>query len=129
MIDRLRAVLARLGFQVQDTSFKRLVQNPELAYLESASLPENEAYQIVKFFPHFFVMHTTARPGDGTFFVVPIEEGSPISPKARKIYSDYFPRRIMVVSENNAGELWAEWFHDPGKGKELEAFVKAELHI
>ena len=128
-MDDLIDILTDLGFEVQVTSYERLIENPELRELGSLTLPENDAASILRYFPSLFVMHRSASPLFGALFVVLREEGRPIPEVAQKVYREYFPDRILVVSKDSNNNYHAEWFHEPGKTRPLTTLLKRELDL
>jgi len=129
MTEQLLIKLTSLGFEIQNTSYEHLIENDALNYLKSIDLPDNEASDIIKYFPHFFVMHKTINAAKGSFFVVLKTRGEDIPQKAKRVYHRYFPPRILVVSKDDSEQYYAGWLHIPGDRMPLGTFIKRDVGI
>jgi len=122
-MDTLISVLNSLGFEVQKTSYEYLTSKEPLDYLHSIKLPENDALNILRYFPDYFVMHRQLRPLLGAFFIVE-DKGLPLPPKAQEMYRKYFPNKIALVSKGKSNHYFAKWLHSTTNPELLELFVQ-----
>lgn len=122
-MDILTSVLNGLNFEVQKTSYDYLTSKEPLDYLHSIRLPENDALNILRYFPDYFVMHKQLRPLSGAFFIVE-DKGLPLPPKAQEIYRKYFPNKIALVSKGKSNQYYAKWLHSTRNPELFELFVQ-----
>lgn len=122
-MDILTSVLNGLNFEVQKTSYDYLTSKEPLDYLHGTKLPENDALNILRYFPDYFVMHKQFRPLVGAFFIVE-DKGLPLPPKAQEMYRKYFPNRVALVSKGKSNQYHAKWLHSTSNPEPLELFVQ-----
>ena len=121
--------LLALGFAVQRTSYDAITSNEDLKDLRDVKLPDCDASRILRFFPQYFAVHREAKPEDGIFFVVLGDSVESLPVEARAIYDRYFPDRVAVIGHGHDGGLVARWYHAPGAGEPLRAFLKREMGV
>lgn len=122
------SALQGMGFELQRTSFEAVTAEGEMSYLRSLpTLPPNESSAILKHFPHYFVVHRSATPESGIFFVTVLASSRGLGADADKVYRTYFPKKILLVAADSAGGLVAKWHHSADAPRKLEQVLQRAL--
>jgi len=120
-LDYLIDFLNKNGFEVQKTSYRYLIESPELNYLKNIELPNIDSVKILKYFPDLFVIHKSAEPSKAPFFIVLVE--GEISKDILNTYYNYFPKELAVMSIDNKNNVYAKWLLDESEPKPFKIFL------
>jgi hypothetical protein len=125
---RALEVLRNLSFEVQPTSFSDITSTGEMSRIrEYNHLPDSDSAQILRYFPDFFLIHHSAPPERGIFFVTLARDDMTLTRKAQDIYQRYFPRDLLIVGQNPKHELVAVWVGSPDEPKPLDEVIHDRL--
>jgi hypothetical protein len=117
--------LQSMGFEIQPTSLDAVTAEGEMSYLRSLPrLPACDASAILQNFPHYFVVHRSASPDSGIFFVTGLTSFRDLQGEAEKVYGMYFPKKILLVVRDATSGLVAQWHHSTTPPRKLEQVPK-----
>jgi len=118
----------KLGFEVQPTSFSAITSTGEMSRIrEYCSLPNGDSVQILRYFPDFFVIHHSAVPERGIFFVTLASNNMVLTREAQDIYQRYFPKDLLIVGQSLEHSLVAVWIGSRDKPKPLDKVIHDRL--
>jgi hypothetical protein len=127
---RTLKALQGLNFDVQPTSFSDITSRGEMARLrECHTLPDGDAGQILRCFPHFFVIHHAAAPERGTFFVTLAGSTLDLPKETKDIYQRYFPKDLLIVGQSSKRHLVAKWLYSTNKPQPLSEVIRSRLEM
>ena len=127
---RTLEALQKLDFEVQPTSFSDITSRGEMAHLrEYHNLPKGDAGRILRCFPHFFVIHRSATPERGTFFVTLAGSTMTLPKDIQDIYQQYFPKDLLIVGQSSERQLVAKWLGSTNKPQPLSEIIRNRLEI
>ena len=125
---RTLKALQELDFEVQPTSFSDITSREEMARLrEYRTLPAGDSGQILRCFPHFFVIHHSAAPEQGTFFVTLAGSTLTLPKETQDIYQQYFPKDLLIVGQSPKHHLVAKWLGSTDKPQPLGEVIRNRL--
>jgi hypothetical protein len=116
-----------LDYEVQATSFEDITSEGEIAGLrEHLDILGGDSGKILQGFPTFFVLHRSACPDKGAFFVVLRDKGIPFA-KGNEVYKKYFPKDVLVVDLDPKMGLVAAWMDSTGVPKPLHEVIRQRV--
>ena len=125
-IDSIANIFKEYNFEVQKTSFADMLESSQLSPLKGKVLPVNDASKLLQYFPHLFMVHRTLEPKKAALFIVVTD--SELSADQMKIYKNYYPNELAVVTLDSKKNIYCRWFHDK-TAKPLRVFLKDSLGI
>jgi len=125
---RILEAFRKLGFEVQPTSFSDITSAGEMSRIRKyRSLPNGDSVQILRYFPDFFVIHHSAVPERGIFFVTLASNNMALTREAQDIYLRYFPKDLLIVGQSPEHNLVAVWVGSGDKAKPLDKVIHDRL--
>lgn len=125
---RTLEALQKLDFEVQPTSFSDITAGGEMVRIrEYRTLPDGDSGRILRYFPHFFVVHHSAVPERGTFFVTLAGNNMTLTKEAQDIYQRYFPKDLLIVGQSPEHNLIAMWMGYSNKPQPLDKVIHDRL--
>ena len=125
---RTPEALRNLGFEVQPTSFSDITSAGEMSRIrEYYDLPNSDSARILRYFPDFLVIHHSAPPGRGIFFVTLERNNMTLTREVQDVYQQYFPQDLLIVGENPKHELVARWVGSRDEPKPLDKVIHDRL--
>lgn len=125
---RALEALTTLGFTLQPTSFSDITSEGEMSRIrEYRSLPNSDSAKILLHFPQFFLIHHSAPPERGIFFVALADTGTALTREAEDIYERYFPADLLVVGQDTKHRLVAVWMGSHDKPRDLDKVIRDRL--
>jgi len=127
---RTLEALQKLDFEVQQTSFSDITSVGEMADLRKQGvLPDSDSGRILRCFPDFFVIHHSAEPKRGIFFVTLAGNAMTLTKEAQDIYQRYFPEDVLIVGQSPEHHLVAMWLGSVAEPQPLDEVIRARLEM
>lgn len=125
---RTLEALQKLDSEVQPTSFSDITSRGEMAHLRHYhTLPDGDSGRILHCFPHFFVIHHSATPERGVFFVTLAGNTLTLPKETQDIYQQYFPKDLLIVGQSPKLHLVARWLGSTDKPQPLSEVIRNRL--